>query len=409
MAKDQKNKKKKQKWIKFRHRIIWGAAYCFLYPYTLWKYRVKIKKYKEKKKRPMVVLFNHQTGLDQFVVGAGFQGPVYFVASEDLFSNGKISRLLEWAIAPIPIKKQATDARAVLNCMRVIKEGGTIALSPEGNRTFSGKTEYIKPAIVGLVRTLKAPLVLYRIEGGYGVHPRWSDVIRRGKMRAYTYKVIEPEEYKEMSDDELYTQIVEGLYVNEGCVDTPYKKKNLAEYLERAYYVCPDCGLTEFVSEKDLVTCKKCGKTARYCADKTLQGVNCDWPFRFTTDWYDYQSSYINGLNLVERAEELLYIDKARFSEVKLYDRKYLLSADAEVRLYGGKITVTVGEDTYEFPFDKVSTVSVLGKNKVNIYHEGKLYQLKGDKRFNGVKFVQLCYRYKNIVKGEENGGFLGL
>ena len=406
MAKD---KKKKQKWIKFRHRIVWSLALCVLYPYTRIKYRVKIKKYKEKKKRPLVVLFNHQTALDQFIVGSGLRGPVYFVASEDLFSNGKISRLLEWAIAPIPIKKQATDARAVLNCMRVMKEGGTLALSPEGNRTFSGETVYIKPAIVGLVKSLKAPLVLYRIEGGYGVHPRWSDVVRKGKSRAYAYKVIEPEEYKAMSDDELYKEIVEGLYVNEGCVDTPYKHKRLAEYLERAYYVCPHCGLSEFVSDKDIFTCKKCGVTVRYCKDKTLQAVKGDWPFRFTTDWYNYQMDFVNGLDLAARADELLYTDRARFSEVKLYDNKYPISENAEIRLYGGKIVVLAGEETYEFPFDKVSTVSVLGKNKVNIYHDGKLYQMKGNERFNGVKFVQLCYRYKNIVKGEENGGFLGI
>ena len=46
MAKDKK--KKKQKWIKFRHRIVWSLALCVLYPYTRIKYRVKIKKYKEK-------------------------------------------------------------------------------------------------------------------------------------------------------------------------------------------------------------------------------------------------------------------------------------------------------------------------------------------------------------------------
>jgi 1-acyl-sn-glycerol-3-phosphate acyltransferase len=193
-------KKKKQKWRKLRHRIVWALAYLVLYPYTRIKYRVKIKRYKEKKKRPLLVLFNHQTALDQFIVGAGLQGPVYYVASEDLFSNGKISRLLEWAIAPIPIKKQATDARAVLNCMRVVKEGGTIALAPEGNRTYSGKTEYIKPAIVGLARTLKLPIAFYRIEGGYGVHPRWSDTVRRGKIRAYVDRVLEVEEYSESAE-----------------------------------------------------------------------------------------------------------------------------------------------------------------------------------------------------------------
>ena len=403
-----KKKKKKQKWIRFRHRIVWVLAYLILYPYTRIKYRVKIKRFREKPRRKYLVMFNHQTALDQFIVGAAFKGPVYYVASEDLFSNGRISRLLEWAIAPIPIKKQATDARAVLNCMRVMKEGGTIALAPEGNRTYSGKTECMKPAIVGLAKTLKLPIVLYRIEGGYGVHPRWSDVIRRGKIRAYVYKVIEPEDYLKMSDDELYSLILEGLYVNEGCQDNLYKKKRLAEYLERAYYVCPDCGLSEFVSDKDLVSCKKCGKTARYMQDKSMQGVDCDWPFQYTTEWYDYQSKFINHLDVMKLTEEPLYTDKATFSEVKLYDRKHPITDNATVRLYGDRITVETQDITYQFPFETVSTVSVLGKNKVNVYFDGKLYQLKGDKRFNGVKYVQICYRAKNILKGGDDE-FLGL
>ena len=403
-----KKTKKKQKWLRFRHRIVWALAFMVLYPYTRIKYRVKIKRFKEKPDRKYLVLFNHQTALDQFIVGAGLKGPVYFVASEDLFSNGWISRLLEWAIAPIPIKKQATDARAVLNCMRVMKEGGKIAIAPEGNRTYSGKTEYIKPAIVGLAKSLKMPIVLYRIEGGYGVHPRWSNVIRRGKIRAYVYKVVEPEEYLAMSDDELYALISDALYVNEGKLDNLYKKKRLAEYLERAYYVCPDCGLSEFVSDKDLVTCKKCGKTARYLPDKSMQGVDCEWPFRFTTEWYDYQSNFINHLDVSQFTSEPLYTDQITFSEVKLCDKKYPIADLAVARLYGDKITVETEDASFEFPFEKVSTVSVLGKNKVNVYFDGKVYQLKGDKRFNGVKYVQICYRAKNALKGGEDE-FLGL
>ena len=221
--------------------------------------------------------------------------------------------------------------------------------------------------------------------------------------------MLEVEEYQAMSDDELYDLILKELCVNEGCFDNLYKGKRLAEYLERAYYVCPACGLSEFESNKDTFTCKKCGKTVRYLPDKSLEGINCEWPFRFTTEWYDYQSEYVCSLDLLSRVDELLYTDKASFSKVKLYDKKYPLDENATVRLYGGKITVETAEATYEFPFDKLSAVSVLGKNKVNIYHENELYQLKGDKRFNGVKFVQLCYRYKNIQKGEQDGRFLGL
>ena len=44
--------------------------------------------------RAYLILMNHQTAFDQFFVGMAFKGPVYYVASEDLFSNGWISSLL---------------------------------------------------------------------------------------------------------------------------------------------------------------------------------------------------------------------------------------------------------------------------------------------------------------------------
>ena len=43
-----------------------------------------------------------------------FKGSVYYLASEDIFSNGWVSSLIRYLVAPIPIKKQAADVKAVL-------------------------------------------------------------------------------------------------------------------------------------------------------------------------------------------------------------------------------------------------------------------------------------------------------
>ncbi|MBQ9116825.1 MAG: hypothetical protein IJY04_07350, partial [Clostridia bacterium] len=166
----------------------------------------------------------------------------------------RISKLLRWAVAPIPIKKQTTDVQAVMTCIRVGKEGGTIALAPEGNRTYSGRTVYMKPSIVKLVRALKVPLAVFRIEGGYGVQPRWTDAVRKGKMRAGVTRVIEPEEYKKMTDDELFALIQQELFVDEAALGGMFYHKNSAEYLERAMYVCRTCGLSTFESHGDIIT-----------------------------------------------------------------------------------------------------------------------------------------------------------
>ena len=407
---ESKKPNKKKKWIRPRHSVVRSVAYWIVAPYCRLKYGVRVRKFKEQGSRPYLVLYNHQTGFDQFFVGMAFKGPVYYVASEDIFSMGRVSDLLRYLVAPIPIKKQTNDARAVINCARVAKEGGTIAIAPEGNRTYSGVTEYIKPSIVGLVRFLRLPIAFYKIEGGYGVQPRWSDVKRKGRMYAGVSCVMEPEEYKDMSDDALYERICRELYVDEYQIEDQYFHKKSAEYLERAIYVCPDCGLSEFESAGDLIHCKKCGKQIRYRSDKKLEGVGCEFPFSTVTEWYRYQIDFVNGLDYTKNTDALIYEDRVDLSEVILYQGKNLLRENASFRLYGDRFVVDEGSETeLVLPFTELSVVTVLGKNKLNIYHEDKVYQIKGSKRLNSLKYMNFYYRFKNLTEEVEDGKFLGL
>lgn len=276
-------------WIKPRHKIARNAAVAVLRPYSMLKYGVTAEPFRQQGDRAYLILMNHQTPFDQFFVGMSFKGAVYYLATEDIFSIGPVSSLIRWLVAPIPIKKQTLDISAVRTCLRVAKDGGTIALAPEGNRTYSGKTEYINPSIASLAKKMKLPIALYRIEGGYGVQPRWSDVVRRGKMRAYVSRVIEPEEYAGMSNTELFSEIEKGLYVNEAAPDGRFKSRRRAEYLERAFYVCPFCGLSEFKSSGSTAECMRCRRKLEYGEDKRLHGMGFDFPFEYAAQWYDYQ------------------------------------------------------------------------------------------------------------------------
>lgn len=399
-----KTKTKTKKWVRPRHKVIIRLAAIVLFPWMKLKYHIKVEKSPELKKRQCVVLMNHQTAFDQFFVSkAMFPRHAYFVASEDLFSLGVLSRLLAWAVAPIPIKKQTTDVQAVMNCIRVARQGGTIALAPEGNRTFSGLPCNSNPAIAPLVKKLGLPLALFRIEGGYGIQPRWSDVCRKGKMRAYVHRIIEPEEYKDLSNEELHRLIQKELFVDETQNPGPFQHKRLAEYLERAMYVCPECGLTEFYSEKDRSTCKTCGKQIRYLPDNHIQGVNCDFPFPYVAQWYAYQNDYVNQLDTNTYLETPLYRETATISQVEPYKKKHLLEENTSVLLYGNRLQL--GKRTLFFA--DIRVITVLGKNKVNVYHTDGLFQIKGDARFNGLKYMNIFWRHKNQQAGE--GDFLGI
>lgn len=397
-----------KKWMKLRHRIVTVILYVILKPYSYLKYGIKVERFKQQGKRQYLVVFNHQTAFDQFFVGMAFKGPIYYLASEDLFSNGWVSSLIRWLIAPIPIRKQTTDVAAVKTCIRVAREGGTIALAPEGNRTFDGRPVYINPAIAPLAKKLGLPIAVMRIEGGYGAQPRWSDVVRRGKMRAYVSQVIEPEEYKQMSTDELFELIRQGIEVKENCVCGEYRHKKNAEYLERAIYVCPYCGLSVFESYDDIIECKTCGRQIRHLPTKELCGVGFEFPFGFVSEWYDYQCDFINDLDVLSKTDSPIYSDVAQLKQVILYDRKKLLCESAKLSLYGDRIEIDAHERLV-LPFAETLAITVLGRNKLNIYYGDKIYQIKSGKRFNALKYLNIFHRYKNLTKEKNNGKFLGL
>ena len=86
--------KEKKKWVKFRHKVYRVILYNTLGLYSRLKYNIKIDRFKGEEKRPYLVLFNHQTAHDQFFVGQSFRQPLYFIASEDIFSIGWASRKL---------------------------------------------------------------------------------------------------------------------------------------------------------------------------------------------------------------------------------------------------------------------------------------------------------------------------
>ena len=403
--------KKKKKWLKFRHRVVRNLAFIILAPYCKLKYRFKVTRFKEQEKRPYLVLFNHQTAFDQFFVGMAFKGPVYYVASEDIFSKGFLSTLIRYLVAPIPIKKQTTDVRAVLDCIKVSREGGTIAMAPEGNRTFSGKTGYINSAIAPLARKLNVPILLYRLEGGYGVQPRWANTVRKGKMRGYVSKVLMPEEVAKLNDEELCELINKELYVDESKSDACFYNKRNAEYLERVFYYCPHCnGLAEFESHRDTVTCKRCDTEIKYQPNKELVGTKSAFPYRYVSEWYDKQCDFLNSLDLKEYFDAPMREDTASFSEVVVYKKKKQIADKAKITLYGNRITVKE-ENGAEvlFSFDEISALTVLGRNKLNIYKDKQIFQLKSGKRFNALLFVNAFYRYKNITEGNPDGKFLGL
>ncbi len=396
-------------WVRKRHRIILKLVYFPGKIYTKLKCHAKTDRFLGDTSRQYLILYNHQTDFDQLFLGISFRFPIYHLAMEDILSNGRISDFLRFAVAPIPIKKQTLDLKAIRQCIRVAKEGGSVSISPEGHRTYSGRTCYINPSIAKLARMINLPIVLFRIEGGYGMQPRWSNVVRKGPVHAYPSRVIEPEEIKSMTNDELYEAIKEGLWEDEAKLDYRYESKKTAEFFDRVAYVCPNCGLSRHYAEKDIIRCTTCGQEIRYLPTKELQGVGFRSPFRFAADWFEYQNDFVNRLNPADFLKKPVFTDECSLLHVILYKRKEVLRESASISLYGDRIVIDEGKPNELLLSFSDSPVTMLGKNRLDIYHEDMVYQIKGDFHFNALKYLNFYNRWKNVNQGTPEATYLGM
>lgn len=141
-------------------------------------------------------------------------------------------------------------------------------------------------------------------------------------------------------------------------------------------------------------------------AYKGAGGGDFTFPFRFVADWYDYQNDFVRRLDPADFEREPAYCDTAALAEVLLYRKKVPQRKKARLCLYGDRITV---DEDLVFPFAETDAVTVLGRNKLNLYHGGRVWQLTGDRRFNALKYVNFYHHYKNFSEGNLNGEFLGL
>jgi len=174
------------------------------------------------------------------------------------------------------------------------------------------------------------------------------------------------------------------------------------------------CGFSVFKSSGDRIECTGCHRKILYGEDKRLRGDGSEFPFAYVNDWYEYQKNYVNAFDPLDHTEEPLFTDSADLYEVIPYKRKRIICENTNIRLYGDRVEIREGDPAKDspdriFPFKKVSGATVLGRNKLNLYYDSEIFQIKGGRRFNALKYVNFCYRYKNRVSEEENGEFLGL
>ena len=181
--------------------IVKGAifAWCKIY------YRVEIIGTENiPKDGALIFCGNHRTYLDPPLIVVTGKRDMRFLAKQELYKN-KFLAFLGWAFDAIAVKRDEKDVTAVKESLKTLKNGGCIALFPEGTRNGLEKGEKVKDGAAFFAVRSGAKVIPCGIKGG-----------EKGNRKVtITYgKPLDFSEYKGNKDKEALDKVTEEIMSN---------------------------------------------------------------------------------------------------------------------------------------------------------------------------------------------------
>ena len=384
-----------------RHQIFWKII-RFIAPSVLkplYKYSYELA---PKLEPPYLVFSNHNGDLDPALVALSFPQQMYFVASEHVYRAGFASKILRFVFEPIAKRKGTADAVTVMKSIRALREGKNVCIFPEGQKSFNGITGEINIATGKLVKASKASLVTYKLEGGYFTTPRWGKGIRKGKMHGSIVNIYNKEDLEKLSPEEITDLVKKDLYEDayqkQSQNPIAYKGKNLAEGIEHALCLCPECKqIDTLFSKKNSVFCKNCDFTTSI----DIYGYfdeNCK--FKTVLQWDEFQQEELKKLiqeKSSEKSEFIFSDDEVTLKTVKAEHQEEIIGT-GKFSMFTDKFIFNSVKDekeiSLEIPQKNIVDISMYGKQALVFSdNNGNYYELTSKNIINVRKFI-FCFKY---------------
>ncbi len=127
---------------------------------------------------PVIIASNHISNWDPVILGLACSREVYFLAKQGLFRNRLFTYVLR-QLNVIPLNRDGSDTRALRRAIEVLKDGGALALFPEGTRSKTGKLGRAKSGTGYVAHTSGATVIPALISGSDRM---WRSFVNRGEL-----------------------------------------------------------------------------------------------------------------------------------------------------------------------------------------------------------------------------------
>jgi hypothetical protein len=249
-------------------------------------------------KPPFIMVGNHGTFLDPWLIGRRSVRPVYYMCNDDAWRASPVTQIYLNSIGAFAKKKGGADFRAMKTTLRILAARSPVCIFPEGQTSWDGETQLIYMGLEKLVRKAGCPLVIFNLCGNFLMKPWWAERRRCGRVLMSVRKLT-PQAMAALDDQELFQAIKQGIYHNdikdERNRGDVFSGRDLALGLERFVWRCMQCGSEDrLVTSGNRVTCEACGSAWEMDACCRLRaltsGTACLADLK---DWADAHRAYV--------------------------------------------------------------------------------------------------------------------
>ena len=128
-----------------------------------------------------VVVANHESILDGFILSAVILKLIYFMVKKEAFERPIAGYYLR-KVACFPVDRSKNDASAIKKAFKLLDEGESLGIFAEGTRNKDGFVSEFKHGAIKIAIKKKVPIVPVYIGNSHNITPKNSIIPRPAKL-----------------------------------------------------------------------------------------------------------------------------------------------------------------------------------------------------------------------------------